>query len=251
MHKFFIDENHIYDNYAEITGDDVKHIYKVLRLKLEDKVYINNCNGKEYIGEITEITKQSVSLKIIEEVQVNNESPVEIYLFQGLPKSTKLELIIQKSTELGVKEVTPIITNRVLSAIKNIDKESKKMERWNKIALEACKQCKRTLIPTINEIIEFDKAINLLKEMDLILVPYENAENYGIKKVINDTKSDVSKIGIVIGPEGGFEEEEINMLKEIGAKIITLGPRILRTETAGLVAISLIMYELGDLGGIV
>lgn len=249
MHKFFIDENHIYDNYAEITGDDVKHIYKVLRLKTEDKVYINNCKGKEYIGEITEITKQSVSLKIIEEVQVNNESPVEVYLFQGLPKSSKLELIIQKSTELGVKEITPIITNRVLSAIKNIDKESKKIERWNKIALEACKQCKRTLIPIINEITEFDRAINLLKEMDLVLVPYENAENYGIKKVMNDIKSDVSKIGIVIGPEGGFEEEEINRLKEIEAKIITLGPRILRTETAGLVAISLLMYELGDLGG--
>ncbi|GAA0181930.1 16S rRNA (uracil(1498)-N(3))-methyltransferase [Clostridium sediminicola] len=249
MHKFFVNESNVYDDYAEITGDDVKHIYKVLRLKPEDKVYINNCNGKEFLGEITEVSKQNVSVKILEEVELNNESPIDVYLFQGLPKSSKLELIIQKGTELGLKEITPIITNRVLSAIKNIDNERKKIERWNKIALEACKQCKRTLIPKINEITEFDKSVDLLKEMDLVLVPYENAEKFGIKKVINDLDKEIKKIGIVIGPEGGFEEEEIDMLKNIEAKIITLGPRILRTETAGLVAASLIMYELGDLGG--
>ena len=158
-----------------------------------------------------------------------------------------MDLIAQKATELGVKEITPVITERVV--IKSEIGEYKKLDRWQRISLEACKQSKRSLIPIINSPIEFEKLLKLLGNMDLIVVPYENEEGYGIKNVFKNLHTEVKKVGIVIGPEGGFEEEEILKLKALGAHIVTLGPRILRTETAGFVCASLIMYEIGDLGG--
>jgi 16S rRNA (uracil1498-N3)-methyltransferase len=201
------------------------------------------------IGEIEEINKKVVVVNCIQKLEINNESKIEIHLFQGMPKSNKMDLIVQKSTELGVREITPVITERVVS--KNESNESKKIDRWSRIALEACKQSKRSLITKINNSLKFDEMLEYLRNMDLIVVPYENKENYGIKKMISTiNKSSIHKIGIVIGPEGGFEEEEIEMLNNIGAHIITLGPRILRTETAGFVCVSLLMYELSDLGGV-
>lgn len=250
MHKFFVPKNSIDGNNAIINGEDVKHIYKVLRLQVGDKVSVNNCEGKEYIGEITSIDKSAVNINLIEENPINNESPIEVYLFQGMPKSTKMDLIVQKNTELGVKSITPIITERVV--VKTELKEFKKVDRWNRIALEASKQSKRSLVPQINVPIEFEQLLQELKCMDLVVVPYENEEGYGIKKLVeNIDKKQINKVAIVIGPEGGFEESEIFKLKEIGARVITLGPRILRTETAGFTCLSLIMYELGDLGGVV
>jgi len=250
MHKFFVPKTSIVEDNAIIEGEDVKHIYKVLRLKVGDVVSINNCEGKEYVGEITLIDKKSVNINLLEESSINNESPIEVYLFQGMPKSTKMDLIVQKNTELGVKAITPIITQRVV--VKTELAEFKKVDRWNRIALEACKQCKRSLVPQINVPIEFDHLLEDLKHMDLVVVPYENEEGYGIKNLVqNIEKKSISKVAIVIGPEGGFEEIEIHRLREIGASIVTLGPRILRTETAGFTCLSLIMYELGDLGGVI
>lgn len=247
MHKFFVPKNSICDNKVAIQGEDVKHIIKVLRLEKGAIISINNCEGQEYIGEIISTDKKEVLVNIKEEISLNNESPIDIYLFQGLPKSTKMDLIAQKATELGVKEITPVITERVV--IKSEIGEYKKLDRWQRISLEACKQSKRSLIPIINSPIEFEKLLKLLENMDLIVVPYENEEGYGIKNVIKNLHTEVKKVGIVIGPEGGFEEEEIRKLKALGAHIVTLGPRILRTETAGFVCASLIMYEIGDLGG--
>ncbi|WP_085829253.1 16S rRNA (uracil(1498)-N(3))-methyltransferase [Clostridium massiliodielmoense] len=251
MHKFFVSENNILSDMAIIEGEDVKHIYKVLRLKEGDRVNINNCNGKEFFGSIDYIDKSKVEVKLLEELEINNEPPIEVYLYQGLPKASKMDLIVQKCTELGIREITPVVTSRVSSSINDIKRESKKLDRWNRIAFEACKQNKRTLIPKVNDIINMDELIKeQLKEMDLIVVPYENAENYGIKQMIKNVKSEVKKVGIIIGPEGGFEQEEIEELKNIEAHIVTLGPRILRTETAGFTCLALLMYELGDLGGV-
>lgn len=248
MHKFFVDKSSIVEDTAIIEGDDVKHIYKVLRLQVGDEVSINNCQGEEFLGKIEDINKKQVIVKCTEKLELNNESPIEVYLFQGLPKSSKMDLIVQKATELGVKEVTPIITERVV--VKNELGEFKKLDRWNRIVLEACKQSKRSIIPKVNTPLEFDELLDLLKNMDLIVVPYENAEDHGIKNMMKSiNKSYIKKIAVIIGPEGGFEEEEINRLKELEAYIVTLGPRIFRTETAGFVCVSLIMYELGDLGG--
>lgn len=249
MHKFFVSEDKIFGNRAIIEDDDVKHIYKVLRLEEGHIININNCSGKEFLGKIKDITKTKVEVELLEELDVDNESPIGVYLYQGFPKSTKMDLIVQKCTELGVKEVTPVITERVTSSLGEIKKDAKKIERWNRIAFEACKQSKRTLIPEVNEVIYFKDLLEELKEMDLIVVPYENAENYGIKQMIKNLHKEVKKIGIVIGPEGGFEESEIEALKELNGHIVTLGPRILRTETAGFTCLTLLMYELGDLGG--
>lgn len=249
MHKFFVSQDNIESDIAFIEGEDVKHIYKVLRLEEGEKVNINNCQGEEYIGEIVDINKSSVQVKLLEKLEINNESPIEVYLYQGFPKGPKMDLISQKCTELGIKEITPVITKRVLSSLGEINRDTKKIDRWNKIAFEACKQSKRTNVPVINDVIDFKELINQLKDMDLVVAPYENAEGYGIRQMVNSLKKEVKTVGIVIGPEGGFEEEEITSLKTIGANIITLGPRILRTETAGFVCLSLIMYELGDLGG--
>lgn len=247
MHKFFVTEEAIEDNRAVIEGDDVKHIYKVLRLKAGDEVLINNCKGTEYRGIIGSVNKKEVEVELTEKIEMNNESAVEVYLYQGFPKATKMDLIAQKCTELGIKEIIPVATERV---VVKLDGKNTKTDRWNRIALEACKQSKRSIIPQVKEVIEFRDTLEELKNMDLVVVPYENAENYGFKKLFSEVDKDsIKRIGIVIGPEGGFEESEIEELKNIGGKIVTLGPRILRTETAGFTALSVIMYELGDLGG--
>ncbi|AAK79256.1 16S rRNA (uracil1498-N3)-methyltransferase [Clostridium acetobutylicum] len=250
MHKFFVGAENICDNTAYIYGDDVKHIYKVLRLKVGEKVSINDCNSHEFLGEIEQINKENVKVKIIENLDINNESPLNVYLYQGFPKAAKMDIIVQKNTELGIREIIPLITQRVV--VKNEKSELKKVDRWNRIAFEAAKQSKRSVIPKVKDIASFNSAIEELKEMDLVLVPYENQEKVGMKKVAAAIeKNKIKNVAIVIGPEGGFEETEIEELKKIGAYIITLGPRILRTETAGLVCTSLVMYELSDIGGII
>lgn len=246
MHKFFTPKELFYENEARILGEDVKHIYRVLRLEEGEKVVINNLQGEEFLGRITEITKTEVKVVIDEKLEVNNESPLEVYLYQGLPKAAKMDLIVQKGTELGFKEITPIITERVDVKLKG---EFKKLDRLERIALEASKQSKRTFIPKINSPISFKELEEELELMDLVVVPYENAENFGVKSLVRSLDKSIKKLGIIIGPEGGFEEEEINKLKDNGAYIVTLGPRILRTETAGFVCGSLLQYELGDLGG--
>lgn len=252
MHKFFTEPQNITETEGRIIGDDVKHIYKVLRLSEGEEVVLNNCESIEYLGEIKSITKGEVIVNIIKKLDINNESKVKVHLFQGLPKGQKMDLIVQKGTELGVFEFIPTITARVDVKLKG---EFKKLDRLNRIALEACKQSKRSIVPQVKEVIDFDYALRELKEMDLFIVPYENAENFGIKTLFNKLHKEnldldnINDIGILIGPEGGFEESEINILKEQGAYIVTLGNRILRTETAGFTATALIQYELGDLGG--
>lgn len=248
MHKFFLALEDISLEEALIRGEDVKHIYKVLRLDIGEKIIINNGNGCEYLGEIYSIDKTLVKVKILEKLDINNESPIEIYLFQGLPKATKMDLIVQKNTELGIKEITPILTSRVDVKLKG---EFKKIDRLQRIALEASKQSKRTLIPKIREPIALEEVIDRVSNFDLVIVPYEDETEVTIRQMVMSLdKNNIKTVAIIIGPEGGFEKEEIKILKETGAKIITLGPRILRTETAGFTATTLVQYELGDLGGI-
>ena len=251
MHKFFTPKELINGDVAKIIGDDVKHIYKVLRISEGEKVTLNNCEGIEYLGKVISVSKQEVLIEILEKLEDNNESDIKIYLFQGLPKSQKMDLIVQKGTELGITEFIPTITHRVDVKLKG---EFKKLDRLNRIALEAAKQSKRSIIPKVSEPIEFKEVLEKIDSLDLLIVPYENANNFGIKTLINELRKDnttntIKNVGIFVGPEGGIEEEEIERLKDKGARIVTLGKRILRTETAGFVATSLIQYELSDLGG--
>ncbi len=247
MHKFFTMQENINGSLGKIIGDDVKHIYKVLRLSEGEKIVLNNCNGKEYLGEISSVSKTEVLVNILEELDINNESSVKVYLFQGLPKSQKMDLIVQKGTELGITEFIPTITERVDVKLKG---EFKKLDRLNRIALEAAKQSKRSIIPKVSEPIDFEEVLKKVEELDLFIVPYENAEKFGIKGLMKEIEGkNINTIGIIVGPEGGFEASEIEALKEKGAYVITLGNRILRTETAGFVVTSLLQYEFGDLGG--
>ena len=251
MHKFFTPKELINGDVAKIIGDDVKHIYKVLRISEGEKFTLNNCEGIEYLGKVISVSKQEVLIEILEKLEDNNESDIKIYLFQGLPKSQKMDLIVQKGTELGITEFIPTITHRVDVKLKG---EFKKLDRLNRIALEAAKQSKRSIIPKVSEPIEFKEVLEKIDSLDLLIVPYENANNFGIKTLINELRKDnatntIKSVGIFVGPEGGIEEEEIERLKDKGAHIVTLGKRILRTETAGFVATALIQYELSDLGG--
>ena len=254
MHKFFTSKELINENVGKIIGDDVKHIMKVLRLTSGEKVVLNDCEGTEYLAEIDNVNKQEVTLNILETIEGSNESDIKITIYQGLPKSQKMDLIVQKGTELGIYEFKPVITSRVDVKLKG---DFKKLDRLNRISLEAAKQSKRTIVPKVSEPMNFDEVLDEMTSLDLMLVPYENAEGFGIKSLINNMKKEninlnnIKTVGILVGPEGGFEEDEIIKLKDKGAHIITLGKRILRTETAGFVAASLIQYELSDLGGVI
>lgn len=244
LHKFFVDIKQIDDENIYIEGRDFTHIKRVLRLRPKDTIEVS-CNGTNYICEISEIGKDSIKTDILSIFLGNGEPDVEITLFQGLAKGSKMDYIIQKCVEIGVKDFYAVETGRAVVKINSPKKEASKIDRWQIIAEEAAKQSKRDYIPHIKGIISFTEMIELLKEEGNIIIPYENEENLSIKEGLKGIEG---RINLIIGPEGGFEEEEIKSLEEMGAKIVTLGRRILRTETAGLVASTIILYEFGDLG---
>lgn len=245
MHRFFVDKEQIIDDTIEIIGPDVKHIRDVLRLRVGEEVEISS-EGFTYISKIESLEKSKVIASILDKSKGINEPPIEIILYQGLAKGSKMDVIIQKGTEVGIKTFYPLATSRSIVKINDIKKEQSKVERWNTIADGAAKQSKRDLIPKVENVISFKDMINLLKDAENIIVPYEDEKANGIKCDLQNITG--NKIHLIIGPEGGFDPSEIEKLKELGASIVTLGPRILRTETAGLVAAAVILYELGDLG---
>ncbi|AFS78830.1 ribosomal RNA small subunit methyltransferase E [Gottschalkia acidurici 9a] len=246
MHRFFVEIENIKEDYIEINDEDVKHIKNVLRLEVGDTISICDKQETDYICNISEINKNNITCMVIDKFKSKGEPPIDIVLYQGLPKSDKMELIVQKSTELGVKKIVPVMTNRTIVKIQDRKKEDKKLERWTRIAEEASKQSKRGMIPEISNIVTFKEMLDIFKGEETVIVPYESEENIGIKQVLKNCNS--KKINILIGPEGGFEDEEIESLKSINCNIVTLGPRILRTETAGFTTSAIVLYELGDLG---
>jgi 16S rRNA (uracil1498-N3)-methyltransferase len=247
MHRFFVSNEYVKGETITIIGDDVSHISRVLRLRVNDNIKISNGNGIEYICSIIEISKKEVLCHIMEVLNNMTEAPVEITLFQGIPKSQKMDLIVQKCVEIGVVGFYPVITDRVVVKLEDRDIKGK-FERWNRISEEAAKQSNRGIIPKVFQPIAFEKALELMKEMDLCIVPYENEKNIGLREVLKD-KANVKKVGIFIGPEGGFELDEVKLCLDNNILPATLGPRILRTETAGFVAATIVQYELGDMGG--
>lgn len=249
MPKFFVKENQISNNKIEIVGDDVNHITNVLRMKQGEILKVcNQETGENYVAEIINAQKNSVTCEIQEKLEETAESNVDITLYQGLPKFEKMELIIQKNTEVGVNAIVPVIMERTV--VKLDEKQvSKKLERWQKIAEIAAKQSMRDKIPEIKNIIKINKISDSLKneKFDTILVAYENEEKTMLKKELKkleNLKDKKYKIAIIIGPEGGISEREIEQLNNLGAKCVSLGRRILRTETAGIIMSGDIMYEL-------
>ena len=244
MYQFFVDPNQIQDKMIRIVGSDVNHIKNVLRMKIGEEIAVSNgVDGREYRCGIESFTEDEVicTLRFIKEDQI--ELPSRIVLFQGLPKADKMEFIIQKAVELGVAEIVPVETNRAV--VRLDDKKAKaKTARWQSIAEAAAKQSKRQIIPTVTEPMKYVKALEYAAECDVKLIPYELAEGMADTKAIIERIMPGQSVAVFIGPEGGFEEKEIELAKQSDVKPITLGKRILRTETAGLTILSWIMYQL-------
>jgi 16S rRNA (uracil1498-N3)-methyltransferase len=249
MPKFFIKHEQINGKNIIINGKDVNHIKNVLRAKIEDELLIcNSQTGENYICNIEKIENEEIHCKIKEKIEEKVESNIEVTVFQGLPKADKMEYIIQKSVELGVFDIIPVEMKRCVVKLNEKDK-LKKIERWQKISEVAAKQCGRDIIPEIKEIINIKKLCDFIEKYDIVLVAYEEEKEENLKQQLQEIKSkynknDKIKIGIVIGPEGGLEKQDVEEMEEAGAKVITLGKRILRTETVALNMLSVIMYEL-------
>ena len=244
MYHFFVEPEQIQDKEIIITGSDVNHIKNVIRLKVGDEISISNgIDGRDYRCGIAQITEDEVrcELRFIKEDGV--ELPVKVCLFQGLPKGDKMELIVQKSVELGAYQVIPVATKRAVVKL-DAKKAKKKIERWQQIAVSAAKQAGRGIIPEVGEVCTYAQALKQAEELDVVLIPYELAKGMEETKQIIAGIRPGQSVGIFIGPEGGFEKEEVEQAVKAGAEPLTLGKRILRTETAGLTMLSVLMFHL-------
>lgn len=239
MYNFFVDKCNQNGERFFITGQDYNHIKNVLRMS-KGSTFLVSCDGVSNLCEIESIENDTVVALIKEEDYQNTELPIKIHLFQGLPKSDKLELIIQKAVELGVCSITPVAMKR--SVVKIDEKKKKnKIERWQSIATSAAKQSKRNFVPQVCDILTYKEMIATFSEYDTVLVPYECAEGVlSAKNALKQIKKGTS-VAIVIGPEGGFDPAEIELAENSGGKIISLGSRILRTETAAITATAMCM----------
>jgi len=249
MRKFFVKNENISKNIAKIVGEDVKHMKNVLRLSQNDIIIVCDEDGKNYEAKIISIDREEIETSILRELDNTTEPNINITIFQCLPKSDKMELIIQKCTELGVTEYTPVRSENIVVNLDN-SKAEKKIQRWQKIAEEAAKQSKRSRIPKINSIIDLNEIKDCIFDKDLVLLAYEKEDGNGIKEVLSKLDHSVIKdVAIIIGAEGGFTEDEVDNLKQISnLKSISLGPRILRTETAGIVLAGIVLYEFNEMG---
>ncbi len=246
MYSFFVDPSQIQGNTIIITGNDVKHIKNVLRMKVGEELSVRSgVDEKEYRCGIEEMEEERIVCRLRFVKEEGMELPSKVYLFQGLPKADKMELIIQKAVELGVYEVIPVSAKRAV--VKLDEKKAKaKRERWQAIAESAAKQSKRSIVPQVKEVMTIKEAVRYAADIEVRLIPYELAEGMPkTKDIISSLKKEQS-VAIFIGPEGGFEESEIGEAVESGIVPITLGKRILRTETAGFTVLAWIMYQLEE-----
>lgn len=242
MPKFFVNSENINDHTITLEGENAKHIGSVLRAKTGDIITVCDGEGRDYECEITEITKKAVIAKITDIFTNDNEPDIKLTLYQALPKADKMELVIQKCIEIGVDRIVPVKTEHAV--VKLEGKEEKKLQRWNKIAEAAAKQCGRGKIPVVDRVMTFKESINEAISLDSAIIPYEKEKENSLKTFAKGFKG--KSIGIFIGPEGGFSNEEIDFAISNGVKSVTLGKRILRTETAGLVTSVILLYELED-----
>lgn len=243
MYQFFVEDAQVGGNSVTIKGSDVNHIRNVLRMKQGEKVRISTSSGKNYFGTIAELSEAMVLVDLLEECADDTELGNRIYLFQGLPKSDKMELIIQKAVELGAYEIIPVAMKNCVVKLEE-KKAAGKVARWQEIAKSAAKQSKRSLIPAIQMPMSYKEALAKAKTLDIVLVPYENARGMAATKEAIEQIKPGQSIGIFIGPEGGFTDTEIELAKDLRMQLISLGKRILRTETAGLATLSILMYHL-------
>lgn len=242
MFNFFVDDNNRAGDVFLITGSDYNHIKNVLRMRVGDNILVSD-SKTSHLCELESIDADTAVAKIIEENYQNTGLPIDIYLFQGLPKGDKMELIIQKAVELGVAGIIPVEMKHCVTKLDDKKKKSKQV-RWQAIAESAAKQSKRNCVPTVFEVMSYKQALKKAEELDLLMVPYENKDGMAATKTALDDMLKLKSVGIIIGPEGGFEENEINLAAEAGGRMISLGKRILRTETAAVTAVGMCMLHI-------
>ena len=248
MFNFFAEENSRQGDYFYISGPDYNHIKNVLRMKAGDE-FLVSCGGISSLCALDSFEGDSAVARIIEENYQSTDLPIKIYLFQGLPKADKMELIIQKCVELGVHAIIPTEMSRCVVKLDDKKKKSK-TQRWQAIAESAAKQSKRSAVPEIYDCISYKQALDMAKELDVLMVPYESKDGMLSTKTALSKIKEGSSVGIIIGPEGGFEDSEIDKAMAVGGDIISLGKRILRTETAAITAVGMTMlYSEMNLGG--
>lgn len=246
MYHFYTDKANIAEKTISIFGEDVNHIKNVLRMKEGEEIIICDSEGTDYHSKIVSLGKDEVVAEILDSGISEAELPFSVHLFQGLPKKDKMEMIIQKSVELGVHEIIPVLTRRVIVKLDDKKKEEAKIKRWQAISESAAKQSGRGIIPQISGCMSFKEALSKAQKMDKILIPYENADSspLGMKasRELLQNIPEGSDVAVFIGPEGGFEPEEVEEAIRSGASAISLGKRILRTETAGMMLLSVIGF---------
>ena len=245
MPRFFVTPDQIDDNNITITGPDVNHISHVLRMAPGDNLTVSDGTGMDYYCSIAAFAKDYVQLDIIDRWASYVELPARITLFQGLPKGEKMELIIQKAVELGVTRIVPVDTARTIVKL-DAKKREKRLKRWQSISESAAKQSGRAMIPEVADVVSFDEALKMCRAMDAALMPYEKAAGMDQARTLVRSLHEQKTIGILIGPEGGFESSEVAAAEAAGVKTMTLGHRILRTETAGMTMLSILMFELEE-----
>lgn len=248
MNRFFIDPEDINEeeSIAVIRGEPLKHISRVLRMRIKEQLIIADGRGNSYLGEITEVSRDEVLVSIKESLAPKSEPALEVILAQALTKGEKMDYIVQKSTELGAKKILPFTAERSVVKI-TAGKARDKVTRWQKIARGAAEQSHRDKIPQVGEITSLNHVLSEAGESCLVLFLWEQEKNRGLKEVLREQQN-IKKVVLLVGPEGGFTSEEVELAISRGAVSVSLGPRILRTETAAVAAAAMVLYELGDLG---
>lgn len=243
MHRFFVEASQIEGTNIHIIGQDAHHIKNVLRMRPKEEILISDGDKTEYTCYIEELLEDEVLAKVMFAKESGLELPSKIYLFQCIPKNDKMELIIQKAVELGACEIIPVAASRCVVKL-DAKKEASKLKRWNGISESAAKQSKRMFIPEVTSVMKFQEALEYAKKIDVKLIPYELAKGMEATRECISGIQPGQSVAIFIGPEGGFEESEVQMAMDAGFLPITLGKRILRTETAGFTVLSILMYHL-------
>ena len=244
MYHFFVEPEQIQGTQIFITGKDVNHIKNVLRMRIGEEISVGNgIDGKEYRCAVDAFEEDSVKCKLLFIKEDGVELPVKVTLFQGLPKADKMELIIQKAVELGVYEIVPVATKRCVVKL-DAKKEASKIARWQAIAEAAAKQSKRAVVPQIRPVMTMNEAIQAASGMEQKIIPYELADGMEKTRDVFASLIPGAQVGVFIGPEGGFEEKEVEAAEAAGVVPISLGKRILRTETAGFTVLAWIMYAM-------
>lgn len=243
MQHFFVTPEQVEKPYIYLEGSDVNHMKNVLRMKRGEKAEISDGNNRKYVCAVERYEEGRAILRIEEERELDTELDARICLFQGLPKADKMELVIQKAVELGAAEIVPVVTKRTVVKL-DAKKGDKKVQRWNEIAKSAAKQAGRGIVPQVSRILTYQEALQYASSLDVTLFPYELAEGMAYSREVISSVKRGQSVGVFIGPEGGFEKEEVDLASGQGARAITLGRRILRTETAAIAVLSLLMYHL-------